>query len=122
MSQSSILRTCIYVITAVCVYDIYCTSREEYHLQLIERNPIAGTLVTPVTHRWKSVTLKPCYTETYVEYRTADVSRLILFKTLGMLASIVVMLWLLQWDIRLAAIVILFVVVAQIQLLWVLLS
>lgn len=85
-----LLKSMIHVIILVCAFDIYLTVKFHDSLIDIEENPIAKLLIHEqhaiVTHN----TDENGKQHTIV-HRTADVSALVLCKTLGMIAAQIVL-------------------------------
>lgn len=78
------MRILILIICLICAYDIYCTVKYSDHLYQMEENLIARMLIT-VDH----VVLPVMNDEVYrcVRIKRVDVSKLVLFKCLGLLAA-----------------------------------
>jgi hypothetical protein len=90
----NILRMCIYFIASVCTYDIYCTVKYSETLGSHELNPIALMLISEekYTHTYYSQNR----TTNVISYVYTDVSKLILFKVLGLVASLEIFDWLIN--------------------------
>lgn len=84
--RNHILEAAVYFILAVAVFDIFCTSAHRDEMHFTEQNMIAKTLITPDFSKIK-VTSGPDYISSYITVERNDVSKLILFKVLGMLAA-----------------------------------
>ena len=85
------LRAMASVSAIVCAIDIFETVRTADSLPFMEENAFAASLIS-VEYEVRSYheKWKPEETRDAITIRTVDVSRLVLFKTLGMIAAIYV--------------------------------
>lgn len=90
----NILRMCIYFIASVCTYDIYCTVKYSETLGSHELNPIALMLISE--EKYKHIYYSQNGATNVISYVYTDVSKLILFKVLGLVASLEIFDWLIN--------------------------
>lgn len=83
-----LLRSLIVFISAVSVYDIYCTVLLNDSLDYFEENNIASSMLT--TTERHIVHMKYGH---YLDYKTVDVSKLVAVKAAGLAISISLMQW-----------------------------
>lgn len=85
------LRTIVCAIVLICVFDIFCTVRyaEDLGLNGSEKNPIAAMLIRVEYETRYQPPYEGCpVADRTIIFRSVDVSGLILFKTLGLLAAV----------------------------------
>lgn len=78
----------VYFVIAVCVYDVYCTAKMNDSLESLEWNTVALFLCekrTQMVHGWHPDLADESI---HVPFRTYDVSRLILFKVIGLVGAL----------------------------------
>lgn len=88
------MRFLILFICLVAVYDIYCTVKHQDHIMTFERNAIARMLIEEVHDTRATLDVGQNGLEfTSVKSIKADVSLLIAFKCLGLLAAEQILDW-----------------------------
>lgn len=80
-------------IVAVAVYDIYCTVQLHDSIMHIEENPLALWFIESREITMFASHPRHSHDAASVTFRTVDVSRLILVKSIGMACSIPIMLY-----------------------------
>lgn len=109
-----ILRLLVYFITVVCIYDIYCTVKFNEFLLKEEKNPIAQFLITQENYQF----FKKKTDDTCIEIIRTNVSKLVLFKVLGLVAALEIFDWLINSRYnRITSIVVFTIVIMQFSLL-----
>lgn len=88
------MRFIVLYICLVCVYDIYLTIKHADSLPIFEQNPIARMLI------YKGDSPIPPRTFTSQSDPNTDVSRLIAFKCLGLLAAADILEWMVKKNTR----------------------
>ena len=109
------MRFVVLFICLVGVFDIYCTVKYADTLPLLEENLIARSLIY---HNGESLPPKG----TVCEYRCVDVSRLVAFKCLGLLAANDILRWMVIKNTRWSNLVVYVVALIQAMLLFYLVS
>jgi hypothetical protein len=84
------MRFIVLFICLVCVYDIYLTVKHADSMHLFERNMIARMLI------YKEGSPVPPRTITCQQDPSIDVSRLVAFKCLGLLAAADILEWMIK--------------------------
>ena len=94
--MNHILKMMVMFIVAVAVYDICCTVQLHDWIYHVEENPIALWFVS--IREVAMFTANPCRDDQSVSvtFRTVDVSRLILVKSIGLACSIPMLLHLVE--------------------------
>lgn len=87
------MRFAMLYVCLVCVFDIYCTVKYADTLPLLEQNMIARSLIS---HNGE-----PIYDgDIMPDYSGTDVSKLIAFKCLGLLAARDILEWMIRKNTR----------------------
>ncbi len=105
--MNHILKMMVMFIVAVAVYDIYCTVQLHDWIYHVEENPVALWFVA--VREVKLFNANPLRDDHSVsfKFRTIDVSRLILVKSIGLACSIPILLHLVdKRSVRIASCVI----------------
>lgn len=97
-------------ISLVCVFDIYCTVKYADTLPFLEENFVARTLITRNG--------KPISDDPIIDYSGIDVSRLIAFKCLGLLAAADILEWMVRKNTTWSRMVIYITAILQTMLLF----
>lgn len=112
--KSIYLRILVYFICAVCIYDIYCTVNCSEFLYDRENNPIAKMLI-----KQEELKFFPNeFDKKFISIIHTNVSKLVLFKVLGLVAALEIFDWLISSKHhKIAQSVIFFMVLFQLSLL-----
>ncbi len=107
------MRILVLIICLVCTYDIYCTVKHSDQLDKMEENLIAKMLISIDSHQM-SITREGKHQKVYV--KRVDVSKLVLFKCLGLLAAADILEWMVKIGTRWSRLVIFVIFFMQISL------
>lgn len=94
--MKTFLRLIVYFICAVCLYDIYCTVNFNEHLYYAELNPIARLLITQEKIKVIYSVPEGIKFDHDVFIVTTNVSKLVLFKVIGLIGAIKIFDWLID--------------------------
>ena len=88
------IKLIVYFISGVCIYDIYCTVKYNEFLGSNELNPVANLLI----EKEEIKNFKTFYGEDKKEIiiTHVNVSKLVLFKVLGLVAALEIFDWLIN--------------------------
>lgn len=111
-----LLYTCILFIVSVVVYDIYCTVQLSEHMMMLEENPMAAYLLREKQHTIAYYYAGPHRIKSEMSVTVVDISKLILFKVVGLLLAQLIMLHIVSNN-KLAPFIILPITVGAIALL-----
>lgn len=94
--MNHILKMMVMFIVAVAVYDIYCTVQLHDSIIHIEENPLALWFIESREITMFASHPRLGHDSASVTFKTVDVSRLVLVKSIGMVCSIPLMFFIVQ--------------------------
>lgn len=107
------MRILVLIICLVCIFDIYCTVKYSDQLAMMEENLIARVLIS-VEDRQILTMEEGKSRKIYLE--RVDVSKLVLFKCLGLLAAADILEWMVRIGTAWSRLIIFFIFFMQIFL------